>query len=511
MSRIVFRLLPPVILTLGFVAISSSVMASCFLLSEQGSQPLSSYTLKPGYQRIPLSCEVQQPQILHFPRNYILYDQLYRQEMEPVPHLPGAFQSYLLPQGKSVLFLDIDSQVSRQFHIGVSSLAEYQRLTSVHTFTLSLFVGFCLALTLYVGMLGNSMRIYGFYSYSFYVLSAAIFFLLQEGLLNIAFSNVHFLNNFKLHLMFAGLTVFAAVRFLDQLLDFAALLRAWQRQLIHVMAWLALGLAVIQLGLPMAIGETVNHLLSLITLIAMALTFTACVFATYRKVHCADLVMLGITIMVCSMLFRLVFKDVSEFMYRYGLVIGVTLEAFIFAIATSKKVKKLDDDRLSAFRRASTDALCEVLNRSGWESLAQNLVNTFNKEGGYITLLFIDIDRFKDINDQYGHNAGDKVLQVISRILQSRCRDEDAVGRIGGDEFVVMSHCFSEGQSERLASRIVASLEHRDIRTDNCVIPVTASVGVYITDEKCEDLDTLLNKADKMMYRVKAEHQSHLV
>ncbi|BFT32234.1 hypothetical protein D210916BOD24_34100 [Alteromonas sp. D210916BOD_24] len=440
-----------------------------------------------------------------------MYDQLYNEEMEKVTQLPGAFESYLLPRGKTILFLDIDSQISRPFDLSVSSLSDYQWLTSVHTFTLSMFVGFCLALTLYVGMLGNSMRSYGFYSYSFYVLNAAVFFLLQEGLLNIAFPNAHFFSNFKLHLMFAGITVFAAVSFLDQLLDFAALLRSWQRRIILGTAQLALGLAIIQTVLPMAIGEKVNQLLSLVTLIAMALTFAACVFATYRKVHCADLVILGITIMVFSMLFRLVFKDASPFMYRYGLIIGVTLEAFIFAIATSKKVKKLDDDRLVAFRRASTDALCKVLNRSGWESLAQNLLTTFNKEAGFVTLLFIDIDNFKDINDQYGHSAGDEVLQVVAKILQSRCRDEDAIGRIGGDEFVVMSHCFSEGQSKRLAARIVSSLEHRDIRTENFVIPVSASVGVYITNEKCENLDALLNKADKMMYSVKAEHKSHLI
>ncbi len=130
-------------------------------------------------------------------------------------------------------------------------------------------------------------------------------------------------------------------------------------------------------------------------------------------------------------------------MYRYSLIVGITIEAFIFAIATSRKVKKLDDDRLSAFKRASTDSLCNVLNRSGWEGGAQSLLNNFHKEGGYLTLLFIDIDKFKEINDQYGHNAGDNVLQVVAKILKNRCREQDAIGRLGGDEFVVLSHCYS--------------------------------------------------------------------
>ena len=59
------------------------------------------------------------------------------------------------------------------------------------------------------------------------------------------------------------------------------------------------------------------------------------------------------------------------------------------------------------------------------ENSTKSLTN-FNKEGGYLTLLFIDVDNFKEINDHYGHHCGDKVLQVIAKILLSRCRDQDA-------------------------------------------------------------------------------------
>ena len=72
----------------------------------------------------------------------------------------------------------------------------------------------------------------------------------------------------------------------------------------------------------------------------------------------------------------------------------------------------------------------------------------------------------------------------------------------------MLSHCYSEGQSERLAARIDASLVERDIRTDNVVISVTASVGAYITNERCKDLTTLLNKADIQMYSVKERHKT---
>ncbi|MFZ8201158.1 diguanylate cyclase [Alteromonas portus] len=488
-------------------AASAHSLAKCYL--EDSADPHSStMMLQSGDQRLRLICNIDAQHILYFPRNYINYNQLYDSEMRKVQRLPSAFEAYAIDSSNDRLYLDINAQVERSVTLKVTPLSDFQKYVSVHTLTMSLFIGFCLALTLYVGMLGNSMQNYGFYSYSFYVFSAGVFFLLQEGLLNIAFPQVALLANFQLHLLFAGVTVFAGVKFLDQLLDFKALLKGWQRQFMLGMACAALAFSVVQLILPVSDAMKINSMLSLITLITMTCTLSACVYAAYRKVHCANLVMLGIAVMVFTMLFRLVFVDVSAFMYRYALIVGITIEAFIFAIATSRKVKKLDDDRLSAFKRASTDSLCKVLNRSGWEGVAQSLLNNFNKEGGYLTLLFIDIDKFKEINDQYGHHAGDKVLQVIAKILMSRCREQDAVGRLGGDEFVVLSHCYSEGQAERLAARIEESLAERDIRTENVVINATASVGAYITKERCKDLSSLLTKADELMYSVKEKHKS---
>ena len=493
---------------LAICAASSHSLAKCNFENEIDAPTSTTFLLKAGDQRLALTCSVDAQYVLYFPRNYINYNQLYDSKMRKVERLPSAFEAYIINSSNNRFYLDINAQVERRVSFKVTPLGDFHKFASIHTITMSLFIGFCLALTLYVGMLGASMRNYGLYSYSFYVFSAGVFFLLQEGLLNIVFPQVALLANFQLHLLFAGITLFAGVKFLDQLLDFKALLKGWQRQFMLGMACAALAFSIVQLILPVSDAMKINSMLSLITLITMTCTLSSCVYAAYRNVHCANLVMLGIAVMVLSMLFRLVFTEVSPFLYRYSLVLGITIEAFIFAIATSRKVKKLNDDRLSAFKRASTDSLCNVLNRSGWEGVAQSLLNNFNKEGGYLTLLFIDIDKFKEINDQYGHHAGDKVLQVVAKILMSRCREQDAVGRLGGDEFVVLSHCYSEGQSERLAVRIEESLAERDIRTENVVINTTASVGAYITKERYRDLPSLLNKADKLMYSVKEKRKN---
>lgn len=75
-----------------------------------------------------------------------------------------------------------------------------------------------------------------------------------------------------------------------------------------------------------------------------------------------------------------------------------------------KKVKKLDEDRLIVYWKVFMDILCLVMNRSGWEGFVKELVDIYKCEGGYLIVLFVDVDNFKWINDKYGYNVGDIVL-----------------------------------------------------------------------------------------------------
>lgn len=502
------RFLACTIVSLTLSGISFDAYASCNAVSATGTPLEQPYTLKIGLQRLTFECDVPAPVVLSFTRDHITYSQLYTQDLVSVEALMGARKAFFIPKGRHTFYLDLSAQVPTSFAPSVQSVAQYQRFSTVHTLTLSGFVGFCLALTLYVGMLGNSVRNMGFYSYSFYILSAAIFFTLQEGLLNIGFDDLSVLNSVHLHLFFVGVTVFAAVRFLDQLLELKVLLRHWQRNLLLSLSYVALGLAFLQLPFGSNVAVIVNFSFIAATLLIMGIVLSAAVYAVVRKVHCSGLVLAGLSIVVLTMLGRFTLENINPFLQRYGLIIGITIEAFIFAIATAKKVKKLDEDRLIAYRKASMDTLCSVMNRSGWEGFAKELVDTHKREGGYLTVLFVDVDNFKRINDKYGHNAGDTVLQVIAKIVTNRCREQDAVGRIGGDEFVILSHCFSESQSQRLAERIIKGLEGRDVKTANCLVPVSASVGVFITSDPCEKLDALIQQADANMYKAKERRRS---
>lgn len=125
------------------------------------------------------------------------------------------------------------------------------------------------------------------------------------------------------------------------------------------------------------------------------------------------------------------------------------------------------------------------------------------RRGGFpLSVLFIDLDGFKQVNDTLGHDAGDHILQEISRRLQQIVRESDTVGRLGGDEFVIIANGLSGGEdTERLATKLVAALT-RPIQVAGHELSVGCSIGIsqYQNDM---DPEALLHKADSAMYRAK--------
>lgn len=119
-------------------------------------------------------------------------------------------------------------------------------------------------------------------------------------------------------------------------------------------------------------------------------------------------------------------------------------------------------------------------------------------------LMFIDLDGFKAINDSLSHSAGDEVLREVARRLQEVICESDLLARIGGDEYVLLSHASSRADSERMAQRILDCL-HEPIPVEGEQARVSASIGIAGFPDDGEDLESLLKAADAAMYRVKKE------
>jgi diguanylate cyclase (GGDEF)-like protein len=118
--------------------------------------------------------------------------------------------------------------------------------------------------------------------------------------------------------------------------------------------------------------------------------------------------------------------------------------------------------------------------------------------------MFCDLDHFKPVNDEFGHDAGDTVLVEIANRICQVVRDTDTAARVGGDEFVVLVEGVRDLQLvHNVAERLLESIgDPIDIQTTN--VKVSASIGLVLAPEGCDDADQLMSLADRAMYRAKA-------
>lgn len=166
--------------------------------------------------------------------------------------------------------------------------------------------------------------------------------------------------------------------------------------------------------------------------------------------------------------------------------------------------------------QATHDALTEIANRRAiMDFLDVSLLQSQNV-GGSMAVMIFDIDFFKHVNDTYGHHAGDLVIKEVSKRLRDKCRATDSVGRMGGEEFlVVMSACDIE-QAEQAAQRFMHSIvsEPIDIQCEQVgKITITASAGVYVSAESAEPVDakTMVKYADERLYLAKQNGRERFV
>jgi diguanylate cyclase (GGDEF)-like protein/PAS domain S-box-containing protein len=154
-------------------------------------------------------------------------------------------------------------------------------------------------------------------------------------------------------------------------------------------------------------------------------------------------------------------------------------------------------------QQASHDMLTQLLNRRSIMVLLEGAL-TSASEGG-TTVIFVDLDRFKMINDRFGHLAGDELLRIVADRLQSVVRAGDALGRIGGDEFlVVCPDVPNETVAQRLARRVAAAL-NREVAISGGMVDVRASVGVAYANGRELTSDELVGEADAAMYESKRQ------
>ncbi|HET6725561.1 MAG TPA: GGDEF domain-containing protein [Gammaproteobacteria bacterium] len=169
-----------------------------------------------------------------------------------------------------------------------------------------------------------------------------------------------------------------------------------------------------------------------------------------------------------------------------------------------KRNRALSRQLAEAERRALVDPLTTVWNHSGIVDLLHRRLEQAERENDSLTLLFIDIDQFKQINDTLGHQAGNQVLKTVCRRIEGALRPYDEVGRYGGDELVAIVTGRSEPMLQELAERVRAAVADTQIDTQAGSINVTISIGIASTGiESLGTLEDLMLRADAALYQAK--------
>jgi diguanylate cyclase (GGDEF)-like protein len=158
-------------------------------------------------------------------------------------------------------------------------------------------------------------------------------------------------------------------------------------------------------------------------------------------------------------------------------------------------------DELQALARI--DTLTGIPNRRHFLELAEIEWNRFARYERPLSVMMIDIDRFKSINDAYGHQTGDQVLLAVAQTLTEVRRHSDAVGRIGGEEFAILLPETTLAQAKMAAERLVRAVAQQEFKIGDEVIQTTVSIGVAEAWDTAADFAALMNQADQALYRAK--------
>ena len=184
------------------------------------------------------------------------------------------------------------------------------------------------------------------------------------------------------------------------------------------------------------------------------------------------------------------------------------LVEFLFLLIMSMLFSALKANLEKEKTLASHDPLTGVLNRRAFFDLAEYEVNRSRRYSLPITLAYIDLDRFKEINDTLGHRAGDEVLIAVVTTIRANMRNTDILARFGGDEFVILFPATSGEAAAPLLNKLHAHLNDTTARNN---WPVTFSIGAATCLEAPLSIEELIQRADELMYSVKHGSKNRLL
>ena len=152
-------------------------------------------------------------------------------------------------------------------------------------------------------------------------------------------------------------------------------------------------------------------------------------------------------------------------------------------------------------KESITDELTGLWNRRYFLNGLEEIIISAERNKDIFSMIFIDVNNFKEINDRFGHETGDRVLIIIGQMLQRICRKNDLSARFGGDEFVILANYTDKTGAGIMIQRMRDLLEKVKLGDTGIIISIAAGVSEYPTNGN--NVDTLIDTADKLMYKNK--------
>lgn len=405
--------------------------------------------------------------------------------------------------GVSDVFLRVETPDPMMLPIHLLTADQARTREKREDYSYGFLYGFLFALLAYNAMLFAGMRDTRYLAYSLYLGT----FLLMNG----SYTGHGFRwlwtddlgwaqwSNPVLMVLYATSGLFFALRFLDTREHFPRLHRA-------VLAYLGVVGALLLLAVLLD-----SQLYALLLAFSVALLFPVImlgmgVFAAHSGQAPAKYFLLAaIAAMVGAALTALaVWGFIPTNIWTYRAVdIGILLEATLLALALTYQFRVGQADKLRAEELATQDPLTGINNRRAFYDKAAALWNVSQRNDRALSLILLDVDRFKRINDEHGHAVGDEALKAIVRAVMGAIREQDVPARWGGEEFILLLPETGLNEAAALAERLRHAIADIRLVHGGALLAITASFGVAQRDKRHVSLDALISAADKYLYQAK--------
>ncbi len=425
--------------------------------------------------------------------------------------LPGAKQlipgigfatRLLIPPGRSELYLRAASPDPLVLPIEVLDVDVFDARQHEYRFVYGLIYGFLLSMIVYNSMLYIGLRDRSYLHYSLYL---ALF-----GLLNMTYTGHGFAwfwpdnPSFQNHCILLMMVMFgcSGLAFTSSFLSLERYAPKSLR-LLQALCILALASQAFSLLFNAQAAETLAaFVFALIASLGMLLLGILALkhrhVAGHYYLAAMFFGMLGTLITTLTVWGLLPFTG-----WNYGAIkIGIILQAILLALGLSFKVRQQQKSRLQAERMAERDPLTGLHNRRGFNEQAAAIWSTAVRNQRPLSLIMLDLDHFKTINDLHGHATGDKALKLTADMLAQNCRGGDVLGRWGGEEFLLLLPETGISEAQALAERLRMEIQTLELAESHTKLALSASFGVIERSSQGQ-LEQLINQADRLLYVAK--------